>query len=109
MITPGLRLPDTWVIHTVGPVWQGGTANEAALLAVCYRACLAYVASHSITSIAFPSISTGRYRFPIDHASQIAVQACQQVGAECPQLQEIRFVCFDEPTWLAYRVVMGEG
>jgi O-acetyl-ADP-ribose deacetylase len=108
VITPGFQLPARWVIHTVGPVWQGGNANEAALLALCYQACFALAEAHTIQTIAFPSISTGRYRFPIDRASQIAIQACQEALRQNTRLTEIRIVCFDEPTYNTYQTVMSE-
>src|SRR5512143_2589619 len=65
-ITKGYRLPAKWVIHTVGPVWHGGDGGEAELLASCYRSCFALAAKHGIRSIAFPSISTGAYGFPME-------------------------------------------
>src|ERR1700704_2057501 len=72
-ITRGYRLPARHVIHAVGPVWGGGQHNEEALLAGCYRTALALAADNGLTSIAFPAISTGVYRFPRDRAAQIAV------------------------------------
>lgn len=98
VITPGFALPTRWVIHTVGPVWQGGTKQEASLLEACYRACLALAAANAVQSIAFPSISTGRYRFPIDLASQIAVRVCL-----AGPIREVRTVCFDLPTYEVYQ------
>ena len=73
-ITKGYRLPAKWVIHTVGPIWQGGDAGEDELLASCYRSCFRYVEPYGIRSIAFPSISTGAYRFPVERASRIALR-----------------------------------
>jgi O-acetyl-ADP-ribose deacetylase (regulator of RNase III) len=75
-ITPGFNLPATWVIHTVGPVWQDGTQHEAELLARCYQRCFAIAEQYSLTTIAFPSISTGRYRSPLDR---------QHDGERCPR------------------------
>lgn len=103
VITPGFQLLASWIIHTVGPVWQGGGANETALLESCYRASFALTGSHGIKTIAFPSISTGAYRFPIDLASQIAIQASRQASEQYPHLVEIRLVCFDETTLRAYQ------
>lgn len=108
VITPGFQLPARWVIHTVGPVWQGGGANEAAQLESCYRACFALTEKHGIQTIAFPSISTGRYRFPIELASQIALHECQQASSLFPHLTEIRIVCFDEATYRVYQAIGGK-
>ena len=73
-ITQGYRLPAQWIIHTVGPVWHGGSRGEDSLLAACYRSSLALAEPHGIRSIAFPSISTGAYRFPLERAATIAVR-----------------------------------
>ena len=72
-ITPGFNLPATWVIHTVGPVWQGGNAGEGDLLASCYRESLKLASSVGATTVAFPAISTGAYGFPMERAARIAV------------------------------------
>src|SRR3954468_16672591 len=74
-ITRGYRLPARWVVHTVGPVWQGGRAGEAGLLASCYRRSLEVAAEHGARSVAFPSISTGAYGYPVDLAAPVAVAA----------------------------------
>ena len=73
-ITPGFDLPATWVIHTVGPIWQGGRSGEDDLLASCYRESLALASSAGAKSVAFPAISTGAYGFPMDRAARIAVE-----------------------------------
>ena len=73
-ITKGYRLPAKWVIHTVGPVWRDGQHGEDELLASCYRSCFALAEEHGIRTIAFPSISTGAYGFPMDRAARIAVR-----------------------------------
>src|SRR5437867_1653157 len=73
-ITRGYSLPVKWIIHTVGPVWHGGERGERDLLASCYRSCFALAAQHEIRTIAFPSISTGAYGFPMDRAARIAVR-----------------------------------
>src|SRR5919199_1174629 len=73
-ITRGYRLPARWVIHTVGPFWSGGGRGEDELLASCYRRSLELAAEHQLESIAFPAISTGAYRFPIERAAPIAVR-----------------------------------
>src|SRR5262245_53191701 len=76
-ITKGYKLPATWVIHTVGPIWRGGGHNEDELLASCYRSCFARVEQHGIRSVAFPSISTGAYSFPLERACRIALSEIQ--------------------------------
>ena len=93
-ITPGFRLLARHVIHTVGPVWGGGTRGEPALLRACYERSLALAVEHGLRSIAFPSISTGAYRFPIDRAARIAVDAVRAHAAAPAPLVLIRFVCF---------------
>lgn len=72
-ITPGFQLPAKWIIHTVGPVWYGGSRGEAALLASCYRESFRLAASHGLQSLAFPAISTGVYGYPADQAARIAL------------------------------------
>jgi hypothetical protein len=81
-MTTGGKLPARWVIHTVGPVWQGGSANEAALLASCYRESLLLAAKHDIDSIAFPSISTGIFHYPLVEASKVALSAVRSTITE---------------------------
>jgi len=93
-ITPGFRLRARHVIHTVGPVWGGGTRGEPALLRACYERSLAIAVEHGLRSIAFPSISTGAYRFPKDRAACIAVDAARAHAAAPAPLDLIRFVCF---------------
>lgn len=85
-ITPGFRLPAKYVIHTVGPVWRGGTANEAALLASCYSASIALAAANSCTTIAFPAISTGVFGYPFEPATRIAVATLAAALSSAPSL-----------------------
>jgi len=92
-ITRGYKLPATHVIHAVGPVWRGGSANEDALLASCYSTSLDLAAEHKLASIAFPAISTGIYGFPADRAARIAVQAVASSLAQHP-LGRVVFCCF---------------
>jgi O-acetyl-ADP-ribose deacetylase (regulator of RNase III) len=101
-ITPGFNLPAKWIIHTVGPVWSGGERDEDALLAGCYREVFALAAGHGVRTIAFPSISTGAYRFPVERAARIAVAETRRALAAHPDMQEVRFVCFDAATRAAY-------
>jgi O-acetyl-ADP-ribose deacetylase len=95
-ITRGYRLPARQVIHTVGPVWNGGTGGEPELLASCYRRCLEIAVERGLASVAFPSISTGVYGYPLDLAAAIAVQTVRQFVRSDTSLQEIIFCCFSE-------------
>ncbi len=102
-ITPGFALPAAWVIHTVGPVWRGGTHGEDDLLAGAYRSSLRLAEQHHLHSIAFPAIGTGIYGFPLERATRIAVRTVRQHLDEGAALQRVVFVCFDEATADAYR------
>jgi O-acetyl-ADP-ribose deacetylase (regulator of RNase III) len=104
-ITRGYRLPARWVIHTVGPVWRGGDQGEGALLASCYRACLAPAAEYDIESIAFPAISTGIYGYPLAPATAIAITTVRAHTAVLPV--EVRFVCFDRATYACYEAALA--
>jgi O-acetyl-ADP-ribose deacetylase (regulator of RNase III) len=108
-ITRGYNLPATWVIHTVGPVWRGGSQGEAALLARCYRSCFAIVRKHAIKTIAFPAISTGVYGYPKEEAARIAVREARLALAENEDLACILFVCFNSDTRLAYDKALAES
>jgi O-acetyl-ADP-ribose deacetylase (regulator of RNase III) len=93
-ITKGYRLPAKHVIHAVGPVWNGGGHGEDALLASCYSTAIALCATHNLTSIAFPAISTGVYRFPPDRAAAIAVKTVANALPSAPSLTRAVFCCF---------------
>jgi O-acetyl-ADP-ribose deacetylase len=93
-ITKGYRLPARHVIHTVGPVWHGGDADEEALLASCYRRSLEIAAEHELARIAFPAISTGVYGFPPERAAPIAVRTVAETAAKLPAIAEVTFCCF---------------
>src|SRR6516164_609587 len=93
-ITMGYRLPARHVIHAVGPVWNGGNHGEGALLASCYRRAIDLCRTHPLTSIAFPAISTGVYRFPADRAAEIAVASTIQALADAPSIDRVIFCCF---------------
>jgi len=95
-ITKGYNLPAKWVIHTVGPVWNGGRQGEDELLARCYRSSLALVEQYQIQTIAFPAISTGAYGFPIDRAAQIAVTEIQQFLSDNTTIEQVIFLCFSQ-------------
>lgn len=94
-ITRGYRLPAKYIIHTVGPVWHGGTHGEPEQLAACYRNSLILAEQHGIHSIAFPAISTGAYRYPAAEAARIAVETCAAFAAAHPLPEKIIFVCFN--------------
>jgi len=93
-LTKGYRLPALYVIHTVGPVWNGGRQGEAELLASCYRRSIEVAAANGIGSLAFPSISTGIYGYPIEEAARIAVATVRQSLREFPAVREVIFCCF---------------
>lgn len=101
-ITKGYKLLAKWVIHTVGPVWEGGNQGEDELLANCYRHSLAIAQQHQIKTIAFPGISTGVYRFPVERATQIAVREVQQFLASNNSLEQVIFVCFSQSAYDSY-------
>jgi O-acetyl-ADP-ribose deacetylase len=103
VITTGGNLKAKYVIHTVGPVWRGGDNNEEQLLADAYRNSLALAHKHHIQNIAFPSISTGAYRFPIDQAARIALKTVDDFLTENPGLQEVRFILFSEQDLIIYK------
>lgn len=102
VITTGGRLPATHVIHTVGPVWNGGQQGEAELLANCYRNSLRLAAEHRLASIAFPGISTGIYGYPKPAAAAIAVREVRQFLAENAWPEQVVFVAFDETSRQLY-------
>ena len=102
-ITAGYRLPARHVIHTVGPVWHGGSQGEAELLASCYRRSLALARAHGLTSIAFPAISCGAYGFPLARAVPIAVEQVADAGAGETTLAEVVFACANEEALRLYQ------
>lgn len=106
-ITPGFNLPARHVIHTVGPVYDGGDRGEPELLASCYRSSLELARSHAVRSVAFPSISTGVYGYPILEASAIAVRTTRELVARMPGIELVRFVCFSERDLAVYREALG--
>jgi O-acetyl-ADP-ribose deacetylase len=106
-ITPGFRLPARYVIHAVGPVWRGGTAGEAELLASCYRSSIAAALGHGLSTLAFPAISCGAYGYPAPQAVGIAVRVCADALARHPALERIVFCCFDAPMHRLYVTALG--
>ena len=101
-ITRGYRLPARHVIHTVGPVWRGGTSNEPELLASCYRNSLALAAAHGIRSIAFPAISCGIYGYPVEAATEIAVREVRAFLDGGAAVERVLFVAFGDDVAAAY-------
>jgi O-acetyl-ADP-ribose deacetylase (regulator of RNase III) len=100
-ITPGFHLPAHFVIHAVGPVWQGGDRGEDGLLASCYETALDLAQQQGVSSIAFPAISCGVYRFPVDRAAQVAVAAIRRSLPKCPSIKTVLLVAFNEGIELA--------
>jgi len=107
-ITPGFRLPARHVIHTVGPVWQGGEHGEPALLASCYRSSLALAKQQGLSSVAFPCISTGVYGYPAEAAAQVAVATVRATLAEdAGSVDEVLFVCFSAGDLALYQRLLA--
>jgi O-acetyl-ADP-ribose deacetylase (regulator of RNase III) len=107
-ITRGYNLPARWVIHTVGPVWRDGSHGEDEVLARCYRSSFALVEKHKIKTLAFPSISTGAYGFPIERAVRIALKEIQAALEKRPSLEKVSIVCFDKKTHDSYLRAIDE-
>ena len=107
-LTKGYRLPARFVIHTVGPVWRSGTNGEPELLASCYRRSLALAAGKGVRSIAFPSISTGVYGYPIELAAAVAASAVSSSLAQYDTIQEVIFCCFSAGDLAVYQKLLGE-
>jgi O-acetyl-ADP-ribose deacetylase (regulator of RNase III) len=108
-ITRGYRLPAKWVIHTVGPVWHGGDRDEDELLGSCYRTCFALAQQHEVRTIAFPSISTGAYGFPMDRAARIAIRETRKFLEENSSLEKVLLVCFGRGAWETYSKALREA
>ena len=108
-ITKGYNLPAKYVIHTPGPVWRGGGHGEEALLASCYRESLKLAAEHGCRSVAFPAISAGVYRYPLDQAAAVAVRAVRAFLAEHGgPVETVTFVCFSQMVKDAFDRALGE-
>lgn len=107
-ITRGHDLPARWVIHTVGPVWQGGDQCEDELLAACYQNSLTLAHRYSLKTIAFPAISTGVYDFPVERAARIAVTEVRRFLEGDASLDRVVLVSFSDPAYQCYRSVMAE-
>jgi O-acetyl-ADP-ribose deacetylase (regulator of RNase III) len=106
-ITAGYNLPARHVIHTVGPIWHGGTSGEPALLAGCYRASLALAVAHGVQTIAFPAISCGVYGYPIPAATRIALAETRAFLATASAITDVVFACFGADILAAYRAELS--
>ncbi|MFZ6780197.1 O-acetyl-ADP-ribose deacetylase [Undibacterium sp. Ji83W] len=105
-ITKGYRLPAAHIIHTVGPVWRDGKQGEPDLLASCYRHSLELAAAKNLRSIAFPSISTGIYGYPIELAARVAINTVRAFGSESSSIEEVIFCCFSDADLAVYEAVL---
>jgi len=102
-VSKGYRLPARWVIHTVGPIWRGGTRNEDQLLASCYRNSLKAAVEIGAKTVAFPSISTGAYGFPLERATKIALEETKKFLEQDQNIEKVRFVCFGKEAFDTYK------
>ncbi len=107
-LTKGYKLPVQYVIHAVGPVWQGGAHGEDDMLASCYHNALSLAVLTSIRTIAFPSISTGAYHFPVPRAVKIAVTSVRKFLETDKTIEKVIFVCFDKSTQTAYNAIIEQ-
>lgn len=108
-LTKGYRLPAKFVIHTVGPVWHGGTCGEPDLLASCYRNSLELAYRHGVRSIAFPCISTGVYGYPVELAARVAIETVRSSLTESGSLHEVIFCCFSSADLAVYQRLIDAG
>jgi len=108
-VTKGYNLPARWVIHTVGPVWHGGDQDEDNLLASCYRTSLELATLHNVTTIAFPAISTGAYRFPLERAAAIAVRETGRYLARDTHIRKLYHACFDQRVYDVFCAALEKG
>jgi O-acetyl-ADP-ribose deacetylase (regulator of RNase III) len=106
-LTKGYRLPARYIIHTVGPVWRGGAYGEADVLASCYRRSLEVASAHGVKTIAYPSISTGIYKYPIEAASAVAVESVCRLLDIPSSIEEIAFCCFSCNDLEVYQSVLS--
>ena len=106
--TRAYRLPCRYVIHTPGPIWRGGHAGEAVLLAGCYQNCLRIASELNCKTVAFPSISTGVYRFPLNRAAEIAIRTIEEYLSTHAEIEQVSMICFDGTTLAAYQNALSE-
>ena len=107
-ITPGFNLQAKYIIHTVGPVWNGGNNNEDKLLANCYSNSLLLATENNVKSIAFPAISTGVYRFPLERAANIAVKVVNEFLSQNKSIEKVIFACFDNENFNIYSQLLNQ-
>jgi len=108
VITPGGNLPAKYVIHTVGPVWNGGNSNEENLLKSAYTNSLRLALDNQVRTLAFPNISTGIYRFPKEAAARIAIRAVTEFLEATKEIEKVIFICFDDENYEIYRALLGK-
>jgi O-acetyl-ADP-ribose deacetylase (regulator of RNase III) len=106
-LTPGFRLPARHVIHTVGPVWHGGTRGEPEQLASCYRRCIEVAAGHGIASLAFPGISTGVYGYPVEAAAELAIATVRTIAPRHEVIRTVIFCCFSPDDLAIYERLLA--
>jgi O-acetyl-ADP-ribose deacetylase (regulator of RNase III) len=105
-ISPGFKLPAKYIIHTVGPIWNDGSHDEDSLLANCYKNSLEMAIENEVKSIAFPSISTGAYHFPLERAAKIAVREVKNFLSKHDKIVNVIFVSFDDKTYNTYKNIL---
>jgi len=108
-LTLGYNLPARHVIHTVGPIWHGGTRHEPELLASCYRRALELAAEHQLSTLAFPGISTGVYGYPVDLAAQVAYRTVSAAVSWLPSIEEVIFCCFSAADLAVYQKLIASA
>ncbi|GKS93495.1 O-acetyl-ADP-ribose deacetylase [Acidovorax sp. SUPP2825] len=106
--TRGYRLAAPVIVHTVGPVWRGGSNGEAELLASCYRKSILLASERGARTVAFPCISTGIYGYPIEQAAVVSVDAVRATLEQTPDVREVTFCCFSEQDLSVYRAVLAQ-
>lgn len=107
-ITTGYKLPAKYIIHTVGPIWRDGVNNEESLLADCYRNSLELALQNDISSIAFPAISTGVYKFPLELATKIAITETKAFLEKYNEIKHVIFCCFGKKVFNTYSDILGK-